>query len=174
MAESPSDILLDASPRTPTAPYRWPPEPEERRSRASEFYGFVAWTSTYLLFVLYILWAVLPDGWIVWLGVTWYPNREWALLVPSWTIVVVILTYITYSAMAIRATPAFNEMSSITDARIALPSQEDSDHNPYFASAKPDAIPELHDIPIGMVNSVLYHETLQRAASKARARQTSN
>lgn len=75
MAQSPADILLNTSPRSATAPYHWPPQPEERRSRAPEFYGFVAWTSTYLLFVLYILWAVLPDEWIVWMGVTWYPNR---------------------------------------------------------------------------------------------------
>lgn len=142
MANSPSDILLDTSPRSPTAPYPWPPQPEDRRSRAPEFYGFVAWTSTYLLYVLYILWALLPDAWIQWVGVTWYPNRfvpsaplgldgqkllmlkflsrfliffsEWALLIPSWTIIVIVLTYITYSAIAIRATPAFNELSSIT------------------------------------------------------------
>jgi len=136
MAHSPSDILLDTSPRSPTAPYPWPPQPEDRRSRAPEFYGFVAWTSTYLLFVLYLLWTFLPDAWIQWVGVTWYPNRfvlpphydwvegidpeildvisEWALLIPSWTIVVVVLTYITYSAIAIRATPAFDELSSIT------------------------------------------------------------
>ena len=75
MAEHPSEIYLESSPRSPTAPHRWPPESEERRSRAPEFYGFVAWTSTYLLFVLYILWAVLPDKYIVKIGVTWYPNR---------------------------------------------------------------------------------------------------
>lgn len=51
----------------------WPP-PEEH-SRAAEFYGFVAWTSTYLFFIIYLLWAFLPDEYIVWLGVTWYPNR---------------------------------------------------------------------------------------------------
>lgn len=51
----------------------WPPP--EHRSRAPEFYGFVAWTSTYLLFVIYLLWAFLPDELIIWLGVTWYPNR---------------------------------------------------------------------------------------------------
>jgi len=75
MVESPSQLLLDTSSRLPTAPHRWPPEDEDRRSRASEFYGFVAWTSTYLLFVLYILWAVLPDDWIQSTGMTWYPNR---------------------------------------------------------------------------------------------------
>ena len=75
MAEHPSEIYLDNSPRSPTAPHRWPPESEERRSRAPEFYGFVAWTSTYLLFVLYILWAILSDQYIERIGITWYPNR---------------------------------------------------------------------------------------------------
>lgn len=52
---------------------KWPPP--ETRSRASEFYGFVAWTSTYLAFGIYLLWAFLPDECIIWLGVTWYPSR---------------------------------------------------------------------------------------------------
>jgi hypothetical protein len=62
------------SPASPLA--RFPPlPPAESRSRAPEFYGFVAWAVTYLLFVLYFLWAILPDEWIIWLGVSWYPNR---------------------------------------------------------------------------------------------------
>lgn len=75
MAEHPSEIYLGLSPRSPTAPHRWPPESEERRSRAPEFYGFVAWTSTYLLFVLYILWAILPEQYIERIGIIWYPSR---------------------------------------------------------------------------------------------------
>jgi phosphatidylinositol glycan class P protein len=121
-------------------------------------------------------------------------GREWALLFPSWSVMVVILTYISYSALAIRATPAFNEMSSITgsedpvncvkvdlahqtpplDSRIALPSPEDGDHNPYMASAEDGFIPELYDIPIGMVNRVLYHDTLRRAYSKAQTQYESD
>lgn len=42
--------------------------------------------------------------------------------------------------------------------------------DPYIASAQADAIPELYDIPIGMVNSVLYHDSIKRAAAKAKAR----
>lgn len=45
------------------------------KSRAPEFYGFVAWASTSLLFIVYVLWALLPDSWIVATGVDWYPNR---------------------------------------------------------------------------------------------------
>ena len=64
-------------PTSPTSPLaRFPPlPPTELRSRAPEFYGFVAWAVTYLAFVLYFLWAILPDKWIIRLGVTWYPNR---------------------------------------------------------------------------------------------------
>jgi len=68
------DYLSPTSPTSPLAPY--PPIPlTEHRSRAPEFYGFVAWTSTSLAFVLYVLWALLPDEYIVWLGVEWYPSR---------------------------------------------------------------------------------------------------
>ena len=61
------------SPRAPFASY--PPSPERLKSRAPEFYGFVAWSSTYFLFVIYVLWALLPDSWIKAAGVDWYPNR---------------------------------------------------------------------------------------------------
>lgn len=122
-------------PTSPTAPLAtFPPQPEEYRSRAPEFYGFVAWSSTYLLFTLFILWGLLPDEWIVWSGVTWYPNRyfrltvlyaflskidairhrEWALLFPAYSIVLVLLTYFTYFALALFGTPALSDISTIT------------------------------------------------------------
>lgn len=101
---------------------------------------------------------------------------------PSWTIVTVIFTYITYSALAIRGTPAFNEIRTITgtldpdsngssltiepDSRAAWPSHEDGDYNPYIASAQPNAIPEIYDIPIGLVNRIVYHDALQRARAQ--------
>lgn len=134
-------------PTSPTAPLAlFPPlAPTESRSRAPEFYGFVAWTCTYLLFVLYLIWTLLPDEAILWLGVDWYPNRlvlplrarlwlrvgmatrfdqctnvepdrEWALLVPAWLCVIVLLTYFTYFAMALRGTPSFHDLRTIIGA----------------------------------------------------------
>src|SRR5712672_1852663 len=66
---------LEDEPTSPTFPLAPFPPPAPSRSRAPEFYGFVAWAVTYLLFFLYFLWAILPDRWIIWLGVSWYPNR---------------------------------------------------------------------------------------------------
>jgi len=148
------------SPVTPLAPYP-PLPPTESRSRAPEFYGFVAWTSTYLLFIVYLLWALLPDQYIVKLGVSWYPNREWALLLPAYSVVLVLLTYFTYFALALSGTPSFSDISTITDSRAHLPPSDGP--NPYLAHARPHAIPEMYDIPIGMVNRVVYGTRRQAA-----------
>lgn len=61
-------------PTTPLARRATEP-PREHRSRAPELYGFVTWSSTSVLFVVYLLWALLPDEYIIWLGVKWYPSR---------------------------------------------------------------------------------------------------
>ncbi|KAJ8464077.1 hypothetical protein ONZ51_g9843 [Trametes cubensis] len=132
------------SPTSPLAPYP-PILPTESRSRAPEFYGFVAWASTYLLFVLYLLWAFLPDEYILALGVSWYPNREWSLLIPAYGMTLVLLTYVAYFALALAGTPSFSDMSTITGA-----------FAPYLAHARPDAIPEMYDIPLGLVNRVAF------------------
>lgn len=98
--------------------------------------------------------------------------REWALLIPAWSVVVVLLTYFVYWALALYATPAFDDMKAIAgmqhicrstthhktipllDSRTNLPRA--GALNPYEQSAKDNAIPELYDIPIGLVNRVLY------------------
>ncbi|EIW55008.1 PIG-P-domain-containing protein [Trametes versicolor FP-101664 SS1] len=154
-SEPEPDVLLPengpTSPVSPLAPYP-PLLPTESRSRAPEFYGFVAWASTYLLFVLYLAWALLPDRAILALGVSWYPNREWALLVPAYGMVLVLLTYFTYFALALAGTPAFADLRTITDSKAHVP----ADAAPYLAHARPDALPLQHDIPLGLVNRVVY------------------
>jgi len=138
-------------PTSPTAPLAaFPPQPEEYRSRAAEFYGFVAWSSTYLLSLLFILWSFLPDEWIVWSGVTWYPNREWALLFPAWSMVLVLLTYFTYFSLALFATPAFSDISTITDSKGRLLDPATFDFTDQATAT------EMYDIPITLVNHALY------------------
>ncbi|KAI0066879.1 PIG-P-domain-containing protein [Artomyces pyxidatus] len=142
------------SPVSPLAPYPPLPAPDDR-SRAPEFYGFAAWFSTYLLYVLYLLWALLPDAWIRALGVQWYPSREWALLVPAWTAVAGLLTYWTYFALALYGTPAFDDVRAIADGQGLVPVGEEE----WAEHAGVDAIPEVYDIPIGLVNRVVYGRT---------------
>ncbi|PAV15199.1 PIG-P-domain-containing [Pyrrhoderma noxium] len=144
-------------PTSPRSPLAQLTKPEQRKSRAPEFYGFVAWSSTYTLFILYVLWALLPDTWIVYLGIEWYPNREWAILLPAYSVVLILLTYFTYWALALYNTPDLDELSTITDTHAHIPSISPMPTaNPYLSAAVPDAIPAPFDIPIGLVNRVLY------------------
>ncbi|KAJ7771679.1 PIG-P-domain-containing protein [Mycena metata] len=142
------------SPLSPLAPFPPIPSPEYR-SRAPEFYGFVAWTSTSFLYVVYLLWALLPDAYIKWIGIEWYPSRQWAILIPAWSVVLGLLVYFVYFALALFGTPAFSEMSAITDSRAHLPPRN-RERNPYLAYANRNVVPELYDIPIGLVNRVCY------------------
>ncbi|EEB99168.1 hypothetical protein MPER_01204, partial [Moniliophthora perniciosa FA553] len=82
-----------------------------------------------------ILWTQKSDEYIVALGIDWYPNREWALLLPSYSIFLVLLTYWVYISSTIYGAPAFDDISAIADSRM---------------HAREDATPALYDIPIGL------------------------
>ena len=115
------------------------------------------------------------------------PPSEWALLVPAYTVVLALLTYFTYFALAFARTPSFADVSTVTgtplpvsfpnnarsrqleyatDSKAHLP-DADGGPNPYIAYARPDAIPVMYDMPIGLVNRVLYG---RRTSASARAR----
>ncbi|KIM70540.1 hypothetical protein SCLCIDRAFT_1206665 [Scleroderma citrinum Foug A] len=124
------------------------------RSRAPEFYGFVAWTSTSLAFVIFVLWAILPDEQLRYLGITWYPNREWAVLLPAYSVMLVLLTYFTYFSLALAQTPAFSDVCAFADTQAHLAASNAS--SPYLQHGGINTVPEPHDVPIGVVNQVLY------------------
>jgi hypothetical protein len=139
-----TDLDEPTSPANPIAPF--PPlthktlssptklKPATRASggRAPEFYGFVAWLVVLLSYLLFLLWALLPDKVIHALGIHWYPARwdsrpwsvcdcsyasfvrEWALLLPAWSVVVFLLAYWSYIALGIYGTPPLNDLSTIT------------------------------------------------------------
>ncbi|KZO95035.1 PIG-P-domain-containing protein [Calocera viscosa TUFC12733] len=157
------------SPLSPIAPFPPPSSSESPasppRTRAREVYGFVAYCGTLLLFVLYVAWAVTPDEWLERAGIDWYPNREWAILLPAWSMVIVLLTYLTYFGLALSATPSFTDLTTITDTRAHILKMQ-GDYNPLLAYAKPDAVPHEFDIPLGTVNRVLYGKRPRPTASQ--------
>lgn len=70
-----ADNVEDAtSPTSPIAPYPLD-HTGHNKSREPEIYGFVAWVLTAIAFVVYFLWATVPDEWLCYVGITWYPKR---------------------------------------------------------------------------------------------------
>ncbi|QRV76403.1 phosphatidylinositol N-acetylglucosaminyltransferase subunit P [Ceratobasidium sp. AG-Ba] len=153
-----NDLQEPTSPSSPVAAYPplLIPEDELPAGSAPEFYGFVAWLATAILWFIYLLWALLPDKAIRAVGITWYPSREWALLIPSYAVFLALLTYFTYFALAIYATPSYSELKTLTD-RHSHPRvdmfQTGLSTTSHFAE---EPVPQAHDLPIGFVNQVLY------------------
>jgi len=93
------------------------------------------------------------------MGIKWYPNREWAVLLPAWSAVLILMTYASYMALALSSTPSFSDLSAITDEYAIIPVIPDGKtENPYLRFALPDSVPEIYDVPIGLVNRVLYFD----------------
>ncbi|WVF70196.1 hypothetical protein IAT40_004984 [Kwoniella sp. CBS 6097] len=141
---------------------------------AVDIYSSIAVLGTYALFGLYLVWAFSPaEKW--WVG--WLPDRQWAIIVPCWIMVVVLLTYWSYAALVIYRTPSFDSSNCITDPFSNIPEHSDDTKRPStlhkenkgsklqtepyywrFAGAGQDGASEAEavDLPIDLVGRVLY------------------
>ncbi|RUP48000.1 PIG-P-domain-containing protein [Jimgerdemannia flammicorona] len=102
---------------------------------------------------IYLLWAFLPDEILRSLGITYYPSRYWALAVPVWTFMLILFGFVTFIALSMMNTAPFDSFTAITDEHANIVSN--LAHNAHISE---DFIPELQDIPIGVVNAVLYQD----------------
>ncbi|KAL7415401.1 PIG-P-domain-containing protein [Mrakia frigida] len=149
-----------SSPLSPTSPISpWPPETEPAsHPNAKEAYGFLVAVGTSAAGIIFLVWALVPGRILESWGVEWYPNREWAILIPAHSMVVVLLAYFVYLTLMIYNTPSLNSLSLVTDERAHRlpPRRTPSDPSPIFAYARPDAVPEAWDVPLGMACAMIY------------------
>ncbi|OCF42106.1 phosphatidylinositol glycan, class P [Kwoniella heveanensis CBS 569] len=140
---------------------------------AVDVYSSIAVLGTYALFGLYLLWAFSPaDKW----WIAWLPDRQWAIIVPCWLMMVVLLTYWSYAALVIYRTPAFDSPDCITDPFANIPELPAMNTMPdrtprhqvtaegtrerlepyYWRFAGEKGTSEAVDLPIDLVGRVLY------------------
>ncbi|KAF3057317.1 Meiotically up-regulated gene 84 protein [Daldinia childiae] len=63
-----------------------------------EYYGFVLYLFSSLTFLIYLLWAYLPSPFLHALGIYYYPNRWWALAIPSFLVMLIVYIYVALAA----------------------------------------------------------------------------
>ncbi|KAI1338831.1 PIG-P-domain-containing protein [Xylariaceae sp. FL0016] len=63
-----------------------------------EYYGFVLYLFSSLTFLIYLLWSYLPSPFLHALGIYYYPNRWWALAIPSFLVMLIVYIYIALAA----------------------------------------------------------------------------
>lgn len=111
---------------------------------ATETYGFIGWVASFLFLGVYLLWSLVPDSLLHELGITYCPSKYWAVALPVYFWVFVLMVQVCYQGLNLLLTKPFSSLYTLEDeyTRRGL--------------AEGVGIPEITDIPIGVVNAVLY------------------
>ncbi|XP_019879479.1 phosphatidylinositol N-acetylglucosaminyltransferase subunit P [Aethina tumida] len=79
-------------------------------------YGFVLYLSFKLFFILYVIWAVVPEKYFPAFGIDFLPKRHWAITVPIFLLTVLtIFAFFIYPSIGLIMTPHIDDMRTITD-----------------------------------------------------------
>nr|CAD7193791.1 unnamed protein product [Timema douglasi] len=112
------------------------PAPTPSRS----VYGFVLYLSSYSALSVYLVWAFVPDNILHSIGLTYWPQKYWAVAVPIHLCVALALfAFLIYPSINLIMTPPLHDMRTITDPHAI---------NINGKKVPPDGIPPVSDIPI--------------------------
>uniref|UniRef100_UPI00358EB281 phosphatidylinositol N-acetylglucosaminyltransferase subunit P isoform X2 n=1 Tax=Myxine glutinosa TaxID=7769 RepID=UPI00358EB281 len=97
--------------------------------------------------VLFLVWAFVPESWLHSTGLTYWPQKYWAVALPAYLITTVAFGYTVLLSLNIMTTPSLDSLSSITDPFAEMQDIEET---------LPGGIPLLRDLPLSTVNAYLY------------------
>ncbi|XP_069120623.1 phosphatidylinositol N-acetylglucosaminyltransferase subunit P-like isoform X2 [Argopecten irradians] len=119
------------------------PSPTPERA----IYGFVLYLLSFVMFFLYLVWAWVPDAWLHQLGLDYWPQKQWAVAIPTFLCVCFLMSYPVYFGMTFLNSSPLTSREIIKDSH-AIP-QTDKTY-------PPESIPPLCDLSISEVNKRLY------------------
>ncbi|KAJ4837036.1 hypothetical protein Tsubulata_028291 [Turnera subulata] len=119
--------------------------------KSSEVYGFVGSITTVVATVVFLVWAYVPEPWLHSVGIYYYPNRYWALAMPTYAMVSVVLALVFYIGLNFMSTPPPTSLNTVFDEFSREPSNFVS-----FAVGDDQPIQPISDISISRINDLMF------------------
>ncbi len=113
-------------------------------------YSFVAWIATFVVYIVFFLWAVLPYDFLYHYGITYYPSRYYAIALPAYIIVVyfvVNLSYIGWNMLSTLEPEDYGTFRDTNGTKSASPI--------YVRCGGKDGIPNMGDIDPMQISKLL-------------------
>ncbi|XP_066143166.1 cGMP-dependent protein kinase 1-like isoform X2 [Euwallacea fornicatus] len=79
-------------------------------------YGFSLFLSFNISFLLYLIWAIIPEKYFKHVGIDFLPQRHWAVAIPIYILTVLTLfAFFIYPSLGLMMTPDVDDMRTVTD-----------------------------------------------------------
>eukprot|EP00759_Apiculatamorpha_spiralis_P058028 PhF_6_TR8942/c0_g1_i1/m.14092/K03861/PIGP, GPI19, DSCR5; phosphatidylinositol glycan, class P len=76
-------------------------------------YGFICWVLTIILFLVFLVWSLVPDTMLLAVDVTYFPDKYWALAIPSFIVVTFLFYWTFYVSMYVKNILPLNDPRTI-------------------------------------------------------------
>lgn len=95
---------------------------EEKKTHISsiELYGFFSWNLSAVVFILYMIWAFVPDSVLNGFGIYYIPDKYYSIAIPLWFAVTLFTVFQLYVAVCMYSTPNIESYETLQDRHTIL------------------------------------------------------
>eukprot|EP00742_Colponemidia_sp_Colp-10_P005350 GILJ01005715.1.p1 GENE.GILJ01005715.1~~GILJ01005715.1.p1 ORF type:complete len:241 (-),score=19.27 GILJ01005715.1:133-855(-) len=135
--------------------------PAAGSTKLTEVYGFAAWITSFVTYVIFILWSFLPERILHQLGVTYYPSKYWAHAGPAFFCMLFGFSIFIYTGINLVNTEPLDSFHTFTDQHARDIRNRKKNRSATSTLASDEGIPDISDIPITVINKMLYQQRPQ-------------